>query len=219
MDKPKITSFQELGQALGRGNGVANCKTCGKALKEGSRHETCFECHQKQTGGQQNAPRAANNPGAGGTNAGGGYTDPRLPAGYLANGYFLPSTDGRGYKYLRDELITTHPLALAKAFADVKLTTGQLRRFYGHARYAAQRLEYGEPFEAVRPVILALEPMVAGAVGRAQSASQSRDYELFKQFIDRNMTFAIQSREDYLQGFVPHFQYIVAYFTYFNPKG
>ena len=103
-------------------------------------------------------------------------------------------------------------------FTSIGLTTGQFAAFIPMPADAAQRLDYGESFAAVRPAILELEPMVAGAVGRAKQ-QPARDYELFKQFIDRNIAIASQGSQRFVEGFVPHFQYIVAYFTYLNPKG
>ena len=136
----------------------------------------------------------------------------RLPPGYLKDGYF--GEDGA----LKEALIRDHPFAIAKAFAQIRLTAGQTRRFYHHVRQAARRLGQGESFQAVRPAILELSPLVADAVGRAKGTGQA-DYELFKQFIDANVDAAAGSRDAFERGFVPHFQYVVAYFTYLKPRG
>ena len=213
-EQRKFGSLEEMRAALGGQEPVATCKKCGKTLKD-SKYELCYDCNQQRSGGGagqnapeggQNAPRQeyrGNAPATGGA---------KLPADYLKAGYF--DADG----YLREELINAQPQALARTFASINLTTAQLRRFYAHARFAAQRLEAGEPFAAVRPVIAEMVAQAAGAVGRAKGNGVG-DYELFMEFIKTNVEIASKDQKAFSKGFVPHFQYIVAYFTYLKPKG
>ncbi len=209
-EQRKFTSLEEMRAALGGETQVTNCKNCGKALKD-PKFTLCWDCNQQQMqqrgGGAppQSAPRQEFRRDAPAGNA------PRLPANYLKDGYF----DGEN---LREELINVQPLQIAEAFAAMRLTTGQLRRFYAHARFASQQLEGGADFAAVRPAILEMVAHAAGTVGRA-NGNGNLNYELFLDFIKANVEWAAKDRKSFMEGFVPHFQCIVAYFTYLKPKG
>ncbi len=185
----KYGSFDEWRKAEGGAMQQPTCQICGKPLKD-ARYKTCYDCSQKQ---RQSSP-----------------SGPALPGDYLQGGYFEEG-------HLRDDLIVTQPQQLAHAFVKIGLTKGQMRRFYSHVRQIERRLQGNDLFPAVRPALLELQPLVADAVGRAKS-SGSGDYELFKQFIDRNVECAQQDKKHFLEGFLPHFQYVVAYFTYLDPK-
>lgn len=168
------------------------CRDCGKPLKD-PKYERCYECNQKYR-----EQRGDSRPKSG------------LPTGYLSQGYF---TDAG---HLRDELVVDHARSVAEALHSHGITTGQIRRFYGHLRQVESRLTSGEPFEAVRPALLAMNPLVADAVGRARA--EGKDMTVFKDFIERNVDLAARSQKDMQEGFRPHFMYVVAYFKYFNPK-
>lgn len=130
-----------------------------------------------------------------------------LPAGYLRGGYF--NENG----VLKDDLIKGHALDLANSFVRCRTTPGQIRKFYGAVRFAERRLGGGENFASVRPQLLALEPQAAYAVARA-GANGSGDLTLLKQFIDANVAACEQDETAFKQGFVPHFENVVAWFTY-----
>ncbi len=168
------------------------CRDCGKPLKD-AKFERCFECNKKRkTGGGLPAPRAG------------------LPQSYLDNGYF------NDLGYLRDELIVDQATQVASAFTDHQVTTGQIRRFYAHLRQAVRRLDTGESFEAVKPAVLEMKPLAADACGRAKN--EGKDFGVLLTFIEANVSQAARAQKNLQQGFLPHFQYVVAYFKYFNPK-
>ncbi len=205
-EKPKtLKSFQAMGEALGHSSGgdQPKCQRCGRPVKD-PKYKLCWDCEQKRRAEQ--AP-----PTAGGGQSGAPQGAVALPAGYLESGYF----DAAGN--LRDELITIQARELAETFYRIKLTAGQLRRFYTHVRMAERRLAHAS-FGSIRPAILEMKPLVADAVGRARGDG-GKNYEIFKQFIDANVDRAATTEKDLTQGFVPHFQYIIAYFKYLEPKG
>ena len=211
-EQKSYKSFAEAGAAMGIEPQEGICKVC-KQNPTNTGYDTCRECWQKQRVGTTGSGGGGNAPRQGG---GGDYNAPRneakLPEDYLVGGYF--SDKG----YLRDELITTQPFEIAKAFASINLTTGQMRRFYANVRHIAQRLDYGEQFESVRPAILGLSPMGAYTVGKARGNNNKDNFELFRQFLEVNLPLAISSKEAFIKGFVPHFQYVVGYFKYLKPK-
>lgn len=144
-------------------------------------------------------------PGGGGGGGGGRWQggppgDGSLPPGYLRDGYF--DADG----YLRPELIVEQAREIAQTLAARGLSAASLRRFFGMARRAESRLEAEHHFAAVRGDLLALKPFAANA--------QTREVvpPVFREFIDRNVEHAVSSERDFLRGFLPHFQYVVAYF-------
>lgn len=125
-----------------------------------------------------------------------------LPANYLAGGYF----DEKGN--LRPELLTDSARAVAEAFKNGGLTSGQLRQFWNAAVWVKRRLEMGAPFEAVVPDIHKLEPRVAYAVGRKVAP------RILKDFVEKNVPLAVRSAKDFQDGFYEHFQAVVAYHKY-----
>jgi hypothetical protein len=59
--------------------------------------------------------------------------------------------------------------------------------------------------------------MAANYVGRGSNRWEREGREVFKQFIDRNVALAIAGREKgFKQGFVPHFESVVAYYAYYK---
>ncbi|RLC96209.1 MAG: type III-A CRISPR-associated protein Csm2 [Chloroflexi bacterium] len=134
-----------------------------------------------------------------------------LPEGYLRNGYF----DAKGN--VLPEVIQAWPMELAKTFLEVKpkLNTAQLRRFYAKVRDIEHRLDMDddkELFQSLKEQIYSLGPIAAAAVGRQNAPQQ------FKQFIDLNIPHAVRSVKHFKRGFVTHFQSIVAYVRYLEPK-
>ncbi len=172
----------------GGGGMKKTCIKCGKPLKDDSRFDTCYECGQKSRKDE-------------------GAVLEGLPQGYidkLNEGYF----DSGGH--LWEEFITTLASQIAKSFG-TKLKTHQLRRFYGHAKAAENRLQMTGDWEAVNVEIKKLSPFVSEAKGK-DKIPQS-----FYDFIDKNIK-AIKVRKDFEEGFMEHFQAVVAYFTYHYPK-
>jgi CRISPR-associated protein Csm2 len=130
-----------------------------------------------------------------------------LPPGYLEGGYF----DESGH--IRADLITSTASILAKNFGlgYTRLTNGQLRRFYGHAKTAEKAFHFSSDEKKLVLDIKALESFVAEAKGKDKVPEE------FYMFIKKN-TDIISDSKDVLKGFLPHFQAIVGFFTCHYPR-
>ncbi len=130
-----------------------------------------------------------------------------LPDGYLREGYF--SSDG----HIQEELLTITADAVAKSFGQgfPRLTTGQLRRFYGHVKTAEKSYQYTGDEKKLVLDIKALASFVAEAQGKKKVP---RDFYIF---IKKN-TEMVKSEKDALKGFMPHFQAVVGYFYLHYPN-
>jgi len=133
------------------------------------------------------------------------YTGPssgqqnELPAGYLKNGYF----DDKGNIF--PELITIWAKDIAIRIAEGMETT-QLRRFFSEARRLEGQLNAGKDFAAVRGDILKLDSYAADALKKRKVT------QLFKSFMEMNTKLAAKDNKSFLNGFIPHFECVVAYF-------
>lgn len=131
--------------------------------------------------------------------------EPRLELpweNYLAAGYF----DGDGN--LRPEYVArekVEPFARRLANAHPPLTTHQLRRFFQHCRAIEAKVRARkESWEKLRPDFLKLDFAAADALGK----SPSKIPKLFHDFIRRNVA-AVRTQDDFLKGFLPHFEALV----------
>lgn len=175
---------------IGGGGMKKKCKICGKPLKDDSRYDTCFDCGQK-------------NKKAGSIDLVG------LPSEYitkLKEGYF----DSK--HCLWEEFVTTMASDVAESFGTerVKLKNHQLRRFYGHAKAAENRLRMTGDWDCVNLDVKKLSSFASEAKGKDKIPDS------FYKFIDLNIK-QIKRQNDF-QAFMEHFQAVVAYFTFHYPK-
>ncbi len=136
----------------------------------------------------------------------GGYQPPRQPwDDYLKEGYF----DANGH--LRVEVVETEAVKAAKWLgnAEPKMTSHQLRRFFNKMRALEQRLEREPDFGAIRAGIAAFGRDAAYAVGRGVAP------EVLKVIVDRNVALAQRDERSFREGFMEHFESIVAYFVFY----
>lgn len=170
---------------------MGKCVICGKPTRE-EWHKYCNE-HYKPESSSQSKRHIG------------------LPQSYLAEGYF------NEHGHLRGELITSHAKEIAQTLTQtkVKMTAAALRKFFGKVRAIQRSLQsrhtkssqtMERDFEAVIPDILALEPYVNNAVTREVVP------DLFKTFIERNVKLAVKKEKSFSEGFVKHFEYVVAFF-------
>jgi CRISPR type III-A-associated protein Csm2 len=180
------------------------CESCNKLFtpKE-PHHKRCSDCARKPASGGRVAPPDRSN---------------LLPQfdGYLKqlsqHGYF----NEQGY--LRAELRVEEAEMVARVLVGASVTTAQLRRFFTMARSLEQRLTAGHSFDAIVPDIASLQPFAAALVGREQNLAQRRKLEVLRSFIDTNARLAKQDSRSFHEGFVPHFESVIAYFTYHKVK-
>ena len=141
---------------------------------------------------------------------------PSLSRDYLEtmrSGYFDADNTLKGV------LITTLAERVAKDFVvGGKITTGQLRNFFGHVRGLQRELDQSD-FAVVKPKILQLKPLAAVYVGRGGNSFEKGQRNLLKQFIDENVEQAQKGKREFKEGFVAHFQSVVAYYKYYSPRG
>ncbi len=136
---------------------------------------------------------------------------------YLKGGYF--DDDGNlkvqyvsrclpGDEHLPDQQQHgVEPLIRAMANADPKLTTGQIRRFFGHCRTLETRLKSkSATWAELRPQFQFLDAAATDAFGKAQRKIPS----LFYDFIRRNVA-AVHCEKDFREGFIPHFEALVGF--------
>jgi CRISPR type III-A-associated protein Csm2 len=80
----------------------------------------------------------------------------------------------------------------------------QLRAFYGHVKLQQGALEQGRPF---KEILLEIKKLKAFA---SERASKEKVPKYFEDFISRNVD-KVNDEKTFLQGFVEHFQAVVAY--------
>jgi CRISPR type III-A-associated protein Csm2 len=170
---------------LSGGQDERKCDKCGKVfVPKEPHHRTCSECFQKR-------PRAPRGAGS------------RAKADVFAPGYpdyFDP--DGT----LKCEYLTDRAERIAEAFgrAKPKLTPHQLRAFYQHVKRQQGALKNGRPFREVLVEICKLKPFAT------ERAEKEKIPDEFREFICRNVD-KVKDEKAFLEGFVEHFQAVVAY--------
>lgn len=128
---------------------------------------------------------------------------PRLPDGYLRDGYFEPAAE-RERPALRREYIIGYPEAIAKALEDrEKNKSTQLRKFYDYCIRIRDMLERGQSFCELKSEFCRLAPFAKYAESRSKVSG------LFVQFIQKNVD-AVRSKDDFY-AFLKHFEAVIAY--------
>mgnify|MGYP000244703800 CR=1 FL=1 len=145
------------------------------------------------SGGQQRGREGARDPSSADSVA-------SLWPDYLKDGYF--DADG----CLKVEYVSRKQVEpLVRGMSD--LTTHQIRRYFGHCRAIETRLRSGgATWERVWPEVKKLD--VAAADGAAKNPPKIPP--LFHDFIRRNVD-KIRTRDDFLKGFLPHFEALVGF--------
>ncbi len=110
---------------------------------------------------------------------------------------------------LIDNLITTESEKLGKKFADLKLTSSQLRKFFNEVRSIEAQID--GRFDEQKALILMLKSKVAYSVGKDSSKTPKE----FKDFIDACVD-KISDVKDF-NAFMKFFESVVGYY-YFHSK-
>jgi len=182
-------AFKQVG--LGSQGPEKKCEECGKPfVPREPRHRRCAECNRKSA----SADRGPRPGGAGGRPARGLPVPERYPE------YFSSE------KVLRPEYLTDLAEAIAGAFRSARpeLTKNQLRAFYSHAKRREASARSDRPWAEVYTDLVKMVP-IAGE--RAAKGIIPREFE---EFIRRNVDKS-KDRASFLDGFIEHFQAVVAY--------
>ncbi len=177
------------------------CENCGKMFEpEEPWHRYCSaKCHREATGGGgKSSPQRPARPDT--------RTDFQFGPDYLADGYFEKK---EGKSYLRPEVLDTLAMDVAKVLGRRKMKTSQLRRFFNKARGIEIKLNLKKDFEAIKADIYGFKRDVAYQVGREVVPRE------FQAFIERNVELAVQDETSFRQGFLQHFESVLAYYVYF----
>lgn len=129
--------------------------------------------------------------------------------GYLDGGYF----DAAGN--LRVEYVDReHMEPLARAMANAKLSTHQVRRFFSHCRMIEGQLKaLGRTAESLERLwAVEFTAFVRLDVFAADALAKQKAPKLFHDFIRRNVG-VVKSHADFLRGFMPHFEALIGFGT------
>lgn len=130
---------------------------------------------------------------------------------YLKGGYF-DGNDESGQPKLRLEYVSREKVeALVKTMSKARpqLTMHQLRRFFQHCRAIEAKLKQqtsSSSWEVEQTSFAKLDSAAADAWGK----ESKKIPRLFHDFIQRNVA-AVKSKEDFLKGFLPHFEALVGF--------
>ena len=164
------------------------CEACGKSfIPREPHHKRCPQCAGKGSGPATGARGAA-------TRLAFLKDYPDYPA------YF----DETGA--LKCDYVTVLAEKWAEALSEArpKLTPHQLRAFYQHVKRQQAALKGGRPFPSAMVEICKLKPFAT------ERAEKEKIPPEFKDFICRNVD-KVKDQKAFLEGFVEHFQAVVAY--------
>jgi CRISPR-associated protein Csm2 len=130
-----------------------------------------------------------------------------LNMSFLSTGYYQ---DGEKKK-IKDVLITVEAEKLGQKFAELKLTSSQLRKFFNEVRSIEAQID--GKFDEQKALILMLKSKVAYSVGKKTSKTPTE----FKDFIDACIDKIIDEKD--FKGFVKFFEAVVGYFYYYYKPG
>lgn len=128
------------------------------------------------------------------------HGDQGLPPNYLKTGYF----DEKGN--VLPAVIIDWPREIASQLDKQGMTSAQLRNFFSEVRRIDKQLEAGTAFSSLKPRILKLDSYAE------YSFNKKNCPKLFRQFIEANLKWAVKDRKHFSEGFVNHFESVVAYF-------
>lgn len=191
----------------GGATGPRKCEACGKSFTPKEIwHRTCYDCAMKEKAGGKRPATPA--PGAAELHSKFNAYLKRL----RETGYF----DDKGN--LLAALRVEDADMVAQVLAGAGVTAGQLRHFFTMARSLEQRLGVSHDFAALVPDIASLQPFTALIIGRAQTDQLRERLKVLRDFIDANAQLARTSEQAFRDGFLPHFESVICYFTLYKPK-
>jgi CRISPR type III-A-associated protein Csm2 len=127
---------------------------------------------------------------------------------YIAGGYFDADGHLQTELLLRERLV---PLVQEMDRGSPRLTMHQVRRFFQHCRAIEARLRSKTSTWAREEASFRkLDVAAADAFGK----SNPKIPRIFHDFIQRNVA-AVQNEDDFLRGFLPHFEALVGFGSQF----
>lgn len=143
-----------------------------------------------------------------------GFQQVTLPQNYLEGGYFdFIEQNGKKVPKLKKTLVLDTASEIAKSFGKVKpsLKKTQLRKFYDYSVNMLEKLRLCNNYDLIETDVFKLVQFAADA--------RSRDNipKIFYDFIEKNIK-NIKNENDFKKGFIEHFQAVVAYFSFYNPR-
>lgn len=111
-------------------------------------------------------------------------------------------------KIIKTELLDEEAEKLAKSFVDrpPKLSSAQMRRFFGEFRQLEKKVFSSISFEEVKPLI----KMVKSKASYAANRPNNRIPDTFKKFLTDNVN-AINTKDDF-KAFMLHFEAVVGFY-------
>ena len=175
---------------LAVGPETKQCTKCGRPFQPGKPwHEECPACHRQRNAGASPSSEAS---------------ECSFPDKYPD--YF----DDQGI--LRCEYVTTEAGKIAQCLGQKKMTMHQLRAFYQHVKLQEDALNNQRPFRQVRKELCNLQAFAH------ERAAKRKVPKYFEWFISANVKRVTANASDadafkhaFLEGFVEHFQAVVAY--------
>ena len=124
---------------------------------------------------------------------------------YLKDGYFDAGQNLR-IEYVSREKVER--LVQAMCNARIGLTSHQVRRYFGHCRAVETQLRSGNvEWKRVWPLVAKLSISAADGASKQPTPKLPK---LFEEFIQRNVD-KITSKDDFLRGFLPHFEAVIGF--------
>ena len=133
----------------------------------------------------------------------------------LKKGYFTPNG------VLKKYFIILYPDIIADNLSSGRMTYTQIRNFYDYVLIAANTYRYakdaGDDSDETKEKLLLKIKRLDGMITYALARDNPSVTEEFRRFILANVEVC-NTIEDVVNGFLPHFEAIVGYFKYRNPK-
>jgi len=133
----------------------------------------------------------------------------------LKKGYFTPNG------VLKKDFIILYPDIIADNLSSGRMTYTQIRNFYDYVLIAANTYRYakdaGDDSDETKEKLLLKIKRLDGMITYALARDNPSVTEEFRRFILANVEVC-NTIEDVVNGFLPHFEGIVGYFKYRNPK-
>lgn len=120
----------------------------------------------------------------------------------LKSGYFDESN------CLKEELIIEHPKILASYFSKDKdkNKSSQIRKFFDQCKLIESKHKISKNFDCNKTELLQILPLANNSKEKGHITND------FYKFLEININEAIKSENNFLKGFIPHFQSLIGYF-------